>query len=90
MEKIMNFLNPKPATAPETLQLDDIIIENSLNPREGALDQEVIWDYAAHVDDLPPMHVFQMEQDNRFYLVSGFHRIAAHRAAGRTTAAAGR
>ena len=92
MDKILGFLKGKgQEMASEILQLDDIIIDNGLNPRDGALDQEVILDYAAHVDDLPSMHVFRLDEVEGsgipgYYLTRGFHRIAAHRLAGRTSA----
>jgi hypothetical protein len=64
------------------LKLDEVIVDNDLNPRQGALDQEVVIDYAAHVDSLPPMHCFDIQ--GFYYLTGGFHRYAAHQAALRT------
>jgi hypothetical protein len=71
------------------LRLDEVIVDNSLNPRVGALDQETVLDYSAHVDDLPAMTVFDgrnWPQNPGLYLVGGFHRFAAHRLAGRDVA----
>jgi hypothetical protein len=65
----------------EILSLDEIETDSGFNPRKEALDQEVVTDYAAHIDDLPAMHVFVL--DGCYRLVAGFHRIAAHRQAGR-------
>lgn len=82
MDKIMNFLKgAKPME--QTLKLDDVIVDNDLNPREGALDQDVVLDYSAHIDDLPPMTAFDVQ--GFYYLVGGFHRYAAHRLALRDT-----
>lgn len=66
--------------------LDNITVDNSLNPRVGALDQEAVLDYAAHVDDLPPMVVYKIPGEDGLLLAAGFHRIAAHRLAGKTKA----
>jgi hypothetical protein len=71
------------------LRLDEIIVDNSLNPRVGALDQETVLDYSAHVDDLPSMTVFDgrnWPENPGLYLVGGFHRFAAHQLAGRDVA----
>lgn len=68
----------------QTLSLDLITIDNSLNPRVGALDQEKVVEYKEHLDRLPPMDVFEV--DGGYILVAGFHRIAAHRLAGRDSA----
>lgn len=65
------------------LNLDSVTVDNGLNPRVGALDQEAVLDYAAHVDDLPPMVVFKVPGEDGYLLAAGFHRIAAHRLAGR-------
>lgn len=64
------------------LKLDEVIVDNDLNPRQGALDQEVVIDYSAHVDELPAMTAFDIQ--GFYYLVGGFHRYAAHQAAMRT------
>lgn len=69
------------------LDLDAITVDNALNPREGALDQDVIEDYAAHIDELPPMTAARFQGESPLYLIKGFHRYAAHRRARR---AAGR
>jgi len=65
----------------KTLKLDEVTIDNSLNPRDGALDQDVVMEYAMHYQELPPMHVFTVAGAG-YLLVAGFHRIAAHRLAG--------
>lgn len=66
------------------IHLDSITVDNGLNPRVGALDQEAVLDYAAHIDDLPPMVVFKIPGEDGYLLAAGFHRIAAHRLAGAT------
>jgi hypothetical protein len=66
----------------QVLKLDDVIIDNDLNPRQGALDQDAVLDYSAHIDDLPPMVVFDIS--GLYYLVGGFHRYHAHRLAMRS------
>lgn len=71
-------------TDTRTLQLDLITIDNSLNPRNGALDQEKVVEYKENLDNLPPMHVFEI--GGGYILTAGFHRIAAHRLAGREEA----
>jgi ribosomal protein S27E len=71
------------------LRLDEITVDPALNPRIGALDQETVLDYAAHVDDLPSMTVFDgraWPEQPGIYLVGGFHRFAAHQFAGRDVA----
>lgn len=68
------------------LNLDSVTVDNGLNPRVGALDQEAVMDYAAHVDDLPPMVVYQIPGEDGYLLAAGFHRIAAHRLAGKNEA----
>jgi len=72
------------STVVRVLELDQVRVDNDLNPRQGALDQDVVFDYSAHVDDLPPMAVFEL--GGEYLLVAGFHRCAAHRLAQRTTA----
>lgn len=67
-----------------TIALDQIKIDNSLNPREGALDQEAVFAYSQHIDELPFMHVFVIGRD--YVLTRGFHRFAAHQLAGETKA----
>lgn len=62
------------------LKLDEVVIDNGLNPREGALDQEAITEYAANVEALPMMRAFEI--DGRYHLTRGFHRFAAHQLAG--------
>lgn len=59
--------------------LTDVIVDNGINPRDGALDQETVLEYSQHIDDLPLMHVFML--DDRYYLTRGFHRFAAHQLA---------
>lgn len=81
MDKIMGLFRPEKATTEQTLKLDDVIVDNDLNPREGALDQDVVLDYSAHVDELPPMTAFDVQ--GFYFLVGGFHRYAAHRLAQR-------
>lgn len=66
----------------QILKLDDVIVENDLNPRQGALDQDVVLDYSAHVDELPPMTAYDVQ--GFYFLVGGFHRYAAHRLAQRS------
>jgi len=61
------------------LKLSEVVVDNRLNPREGALDQEAITEYAANVEALPAMHVFKVE--DTLYLTRGFHRFAAHQLA---------
>lgn len=63
----------------QTLKLDDVTVDNGLNPRQGALDQEAVLEYSQHVEDLPPMVVYEVGES--FLLVAGFHRYAAHRLA---------
>lgn len=63
------------------LQLDQITIDNSLNPRIGALDQLAVREYSQTLDDLPPMHVYDVPGEG-YLLVAGFHRYAAHELAG--------
>lgn len=67
----------------QILELDQVIVDNDLNPRQGALDQDVVLDYSAHVDDLPPMAAYDVQ--GFYFLVGGFHRYAAHRLAQRST-----
>lgn len=66
----------------QILKLDEVIVDNDLNPRQGALDQDVVLDYSAHIDDLPPMTAYDVQ--GFYYLVGGFHRYAAHRLAMRS------
>ena len=68
-----------------TLRLDDVTVDNALNPRVGALDQEAVLEYSQHCDQLPPMQVFEVAGEG-YLLVAGFHRYAAHRLAGRDEA----
>lgn len=66
----------------QILKLDDVIVDNDLNPRQGALDQDVVLDYSAHVDELPAMTAYDVQ--GFCFLVGGFHRYAAHRLAQRS------
>lgn len=68
----------------KVLKLASVIVDNRLNPREGALDQEAITEYAANIEALPVMHVFEIEDS--YYLTRGFHRFAAHQLAGKDEA----
>lgn len=68
----------------KVLKLDEVIVDNDLNPRQGALDQDAVLDYSAHIDDLPPMHCYDIL--GFYYLTRGFHRYAAHRLAMRDDA----
>lgn len=63
------------------LDLDDIIVDNSLNPREGALDQEKVVEYSQHISELPLMHAYYID-GGPAHLTRGFHRFAAHQLAG--------
>lgn len=64
-----------------TLKLDQVTIDNSFNPRIGALDQIAVREYSQTLNDLPPMHVFEVPGEG-YLLVAGFHRYAAHELAG--------
>lgn len=63
------------------LPLELVRVDNSLNPREGALDQALVLKYAAILDRLPAMKVFYL--DGEMVHVGGFHRRAAHELDGR-------
>lgn len=64
------------------IKLTRIIVDNDLNPREGALDQAAVLEYSQALDDLPPMHVFEVPGEEGYVLAAGFHRFAAHQLAG--------
>lgn len=64
------------------LALDEVKVYPFLNPRQGALDQALIMEYAENLDDIrDPMHAFYL--DGELVLTGGFHRYAAHELAGR-------
>lgn len=63
------------------LSAEDIRRDGGTQSR-AELNQEVIADYAEHVDDLPPSLVFF--DGESYWLVDGFHRVAAHEKAGRS------
>jgi hypothetical protein len=68
------------------MNLEQVEVDNSFNPRIGALDQDAVNEYAQHIEALPPMVAFELEGQNRTVLVCGFHRYAAHQLAGAETA----
>jgi hypothetical protein len=65
------------------LPLELVKVDNSLNPREGALDQALVLRYAEILDQLPAMTAFYL--DGELVLVGGFHRYAAHELAQQAT-----
>lgn len=64
-----------------TLKLNEVTVDNDLNPRVGALDQVAVLEYREALEDLPPMHVFEVPGEG-YLLVAGFHRFAAYELAG--------
>lgn len=68
-----------------TLNLDQIIVDQKLNPRTEGLDFVIVSEYAEQMragDIFPPVIV--VSDGSSFWLVDGFHRIAALRQAGIT------
>ncbi len=64
------------------ISIDSIV---GLQLRE-AISKEAIADYAACIDDLPPIEVVQdSERPTTFYAIDGNHRLEAHKKEGRTT-----
>ena len=53
----------------------EVTIDPAFQMREK-MDHSVIDDYADHIEDLPPVHVFEV--GNRLILTDGFHRFFAH------------
>jgi hypothetical protein len=72
---------------PQTIPIADIELDSSLQTRSD-LHRPTIEAYADIIDDLPPIVCVQLPDDGPLVLVSGWHRLAAHRAAGRTTISA--
>ncbi len=77
------FESLRSSTVSVELPIDQIHVDNSLNPREGALEQDAVMEYSQHLSELPPMTVFQIGE--QYTLVGGFHRLAAHKLAGAET-----
>lgn len=67
------------------IQIDAIRIDGGTQPR-AALNEEVVADYAANLDSLPPVTLF-FDGSER-WLADGFHRYHAHRKAGCSAIAA--
>jgi hypothetical protein len=59
----------------QEVKISDIISDQAIQSR-ARIDQEAVADYALHLDDLPPILLFNDE--GKLYLTEGFHRIAAH------------
>ena len=64
------------------LLIEDITVDPDLQPR-AEMDDEVIDEYLKHLDELPPVIVY-FDGKRYHWLAAGFHRLAAHRKAGRT------
>lgn len=65
--------------------LSDLILDERLQPR-STMTQALVDEYMEDIadgDTFPPVEVIDV--DGRFYLVDGWHRVAAYRALGHTT-----
>jgi ParB-like nuclease domain len=65
------------------LEIQRLLRESPAEPR-GHLDQDRVRRYAEVLDQLPPVTVFELE-DQTLLLVDGYHRVAAAQHAGRST-----
>jgi ParB-like chromosome segregation protein Spo0J len=61
----------------ETVPIEKIIVDPSLNIRSDCLSQAKIAEYAETFKQLPAISVFKV--DNELYLIDGWHRLAAAR-----------
>ena len=59
----------------QEVKISDIISDQAIQSR-ARIDQEAVSDYAQHIDDLPPILLFQ--DGDKLYLTEGFHRYSAH------------
>jgi hypothetical protein len=60
------------------------LLESSLVDPRRHLDRERVQRYSQHLDELPPVTVFRLD-DEALLLVDGYHRVAAAQARGRAT-----
>lgn len=67
------------------IPLDQIRVDPKVQQREKGLNEATVEEYALSVDSLPPVRVFISKEDGeeKVILSRGFHRLAAHRKAGR-------
>ena len=66
-----------------TLRLDDITIDDEVQPRVAGLDSKTVKEYAERIkegDGFPPVVVFN--DGKKKWLSEGFHRVAAYKLAG--------
>ncbi len=61
------------------IRMGELTIDSTFQMREQ-MNHSVIDDYTERLNDLPPVHVFEVETDTRheFVLTDGFHRFFAH------------
>ena len=69
------------------INISDIDVEASVQVR-AEINSDTVKEYAEHITDkrppLPPIIVFGPDSRNKYYLSEGWHRLAAHKQAGRT------
>lgn len=61
------------------LKIKDVKLDEKLSPRSG-VDQVTVGAYANSFDQLPPIDVFWIEGRDGWWLVDGWHRLAAAKA----------
>lgn len=62
-------------TEPTIIELADLVIDPSLQPRIGGIDADHVQALQAVFESWPPLVV--VEHDGRYTLIDGFHRLAA-------------
>jgi len=66
------------------LPIKQLITCPLVDPRRH-LDQDRVRRYSALIDQLPPVTVFRLLEDQTLLMVDGYHRVAAAQLAGRTS-----
>lgn len=68
---------PATEAPPETLLIpvEKIVADHERVQPRTKLDEDAVADYAAVIEKLPPIEVFLVQAENRFYVTNGFHRL---------------
>lgn len=83
LRSIASRANTATQDAAVLLPIDSIIVDDSIQVRVGRLNADKVESYAEALKagaEFPPVDVFR--DGDRLYLADGFHRLAAHQAAG--------
>jgi ParB-like chromosome segregation protein Spo0J len=68
----------------EDVPITDLLASPLVDPQRH-LDADRVQRYALILDELPPVTVFRLDEDQTLLLADGYHRLAAARMAGRST-----